>query len=300
MPQISRNLFLFGWLVAVWLLACVARAEPLTIATYNLENYTVANRVDDEVYRKDYPKPEASKEALRAVIRRMNADVLALQEVGGEAYLRELQRDLKREGTGYPHAVILEAEDKSRMIAVLSRRALVAVRKHDDLAFKYFDGMAKVRRGLLEVRVAKDGGEVTVFVVHLKSRFTERPDDAKAALQRAGEAVAIRDRVLTVFPEPATARFLIVGDFNDGRTERPVRALLERGKTPIAEWLPAADSRGHVWTHFFRKDDSYSRVDHVLVSPGLMPAVRGGAGRIEDAEETARASDHRPVVVVIE
>lgn len=274
------------------------RAEPLTIATYNIENYTLANRTtEDGVYRKDYPKPEAAKAALRAVIRQMDAEVVALQEVGGAGYLRELQRDLKNEGAEYAHAVVLEAGDKERMVAVLSRRRLTGVTRHTDLTFGYFDGVETVRRGLLEVRVASAAGEVAVFVVHLKSRFTERTDDPAAAMRRAGEAVAARDRVLEVFPEPEAARYLIVGDFNCAKTDRPVRAMLERGKTKIAEWMPAADSRGHGWTYFYRREDEYSRVDHVLVSPGL-----GGraTGRIHDTEEVGRASDHRPVVVTIE
>ena len=35
------------------------RAETLTIATYNIENYGPADRVTKAGYRKDYPKPEA-------------------------------------------------------------------------------------------------------------------------------------------------------------------------------------------------------------------------------------------------
>lgn len=276
------------------------RAEPLTVATWNVENYTLADRVaDDGVFRKGYPKPESEKAALRAVIRQMNADVLALQEIGGDDYVRELQRDLRSEGLDYPHAAVMTATDTERRVAVLSRRPFTAVARHGDLTFKYFDGTEGVRRGLLEVRVASDAGEVAVFVIHLKSRYTERSDDPAAAAWRAGEAVAVRDRVLAVFPEPATARFLIVGDFNDGRSSRPACALMERGEKEIARWLPAADSRGHVWTHFFRKDDSYSRVDHVLVSPGLWPRIQGTAGRIHDSTETGAASDHRPLVLTI-
>lgn len=305
------RLVLFGGLLAC-LPVSASRAEPLTVATYNIENYTLADRQAGGAHRKEYPKPEDEKAALRAVIRRMNADVLALQEVGGEAFLTELQRDLKREGVEYPYGVTMDAgEDKNRMTAVLSKRPLTKVMKHGDLTFKYFDGVIKVKRGLLEVRVSPagpgdgaqgeaGGGGVALFVVHLKSRYTERADDPAAALQRAAEAVAVRDRVLKVFPEPATARFLILGDFNDNRTSRPVRAILARGDTVISTWLPAADARGEVWTHFFRKEDSYSRVDHVLVSPGLWPQVRGAAGRIEDAAEAGKASDHRPVVAVIE
>jgi endonuclease/exonuclease/phosphatase family metal-dependent hydrolase len=276
------------------------RAEPLTVATYNVENYTLADRTVEGVYRKAYPKPESEKSALRAVIRQIDADVLALQEIGGEPFLAELQRDLRSDGLDYAHTAVLTAIDPDRKIAVLSRRGLSRVVRHDDLGFKYFGETDRVKRGLLEVRVAAAGGEVTIFVVHLKSRYTERADDPAAALQRAGEATAARDRVLAQFPEPATAQFMILGDFNDGRSSRPVRAMLSRGRTTIAEWLPAADSRGEVWSHFFRRDDSYSRVDHVLVSPGLLPRVRGAAARIHDSAEVASASDHRPLVVVID
>ena len=282
------------------ILAVAGRAETLTVATYNVENYTLADRMVDGVYRKAYPKPESEKTAVRAVISGMNADVVALQEIGGEAFLKELQRDLKREGADYPYAEVLNAADEDRHVAVLSRRPFAAVGRHADLTFGYFDAPEKVKRGLLELHFATEAGDVTVFVVHLKSRYTERKDDPESAMQRAGEATAVRDRVLKVFPDPAQARFLIAGDFNDARGSRPLRAMLDRGQTKIADWLPAEDGRGERWTHWFKRDESYSRVDHMLVSPGLLPMVRGSAGRIYDAPETAAASDHRPLVAVLE
>src|SRR4051812_10019055 len=79
------------WLLAVTLLA---RAETLTIATYNVENYGPANRMTEGGYRKDYPKPEAEKAALRSVIRALSADILVMQEMGDQPYLDELRRDL--------------------------------------------------------------------------------------------------------------------------------------------------------------------------------------------------------------
>jgi endonuclease/exonuclease/phosphatase family metal-dependent hydrolase len=63
--------------------------------------------------------------------------------------------------------------------------------------------------------------------------------------------------------------------------------------------LPAVDSRGEVWTHAYRREESYSRVDQILVSPGLLPFVRGAAARIYDGEGVPQASDHRPVMVVL-
>lgn len=276
------------------------RAETLTVATYNVENYVATNRMTEAGYRKDYPKPEVQKTALRAVIRALGADVLVFQEMGAEPYLEELRRDLRTEGLDYPEALVLEAADADRHVALLSKRPLAAVVRHGALEFPYFGAKERVKRGLLEVRVTLGGEDVTLFALHLKSRFTDRPDDPRSALRREGEAVAIRDAVLRRFPTPAAARFVILGDFNDDKASRTVQRLLRRGQTVVAELLPATDARGESWTHAYRKEDSYTRVDHILVSPGLRGAIVGGAARIHDGDGVAEASDHRPVVVTLE
>ncbi|MSU23398.1 MAG: endonuclease/exonuclease/phosphatase family protein [Opitutus sp.] len=291
----SRCFLLLG-LTLVW----AGRAETLTIATYNIENYCAANRLTAAGYRKDYPKPEAEKRALRAVIRAVNADVLVLQEMGDQPYLDELRRDLKSEGLDYPHAALATAADPDRHVALLSRRPLKNVVTHADLEFPYFGAKEKVKRGLLEATVVTAVGEVTVFALHLKSRFTERPDDPQCALRRAGEATAIRDAVLKKFPAPTSGNFLLLGDCNDSKSSKPLQFLQKRGKTAVADLLPAADSRGDTWTHNYRREDNYTRVDHVLVAPGLRPAVQGGAARIYDGSGVRDASDHRPVVVELQ
>lgn len=283
------------WLV--WFGVAVARAETLTVATYNLENYGPADRVTETGYRQDYPKPETSKRALRTVIRALNADVLVLQEMGPRAYLDEFCRDLKADGLDYPHAVLLEGPDRDRHVALVSRRPLKAVVPHVDLEFAYFGAKEKVKRGLLEVTLATESGDVTLFAVHLKSRFTDRSDDPLSALRRAGEATAVRDRVLQRFPDPAKARFLILGDCNDARGSKTLQFLSQRGKTEVAGLLSASDSRGESWTHAYLKEESYSRVDHVLVSPGLRAAVPSGVAQIYDGPSVLEASDHRPVLV---
>lgn len=291
-----------GWLIVIGLLALALclHAETLTIATYNVENYVATDRMVDETYRQAYPKPEAEKKALRAVIRSLDADVIALQEMGSRIYLEELQRDLASDGIKYPYAELLDAADADRHVAVLSRRPFVSVAKHAELAFSYFGKKELVKRGLLEVRFATEAGEITLFIVHLKSRFTDRTDYPNSALRRLGEATAVRDQVLKIFPEPTNARFLLVGDCNDSATSKPLRALTQKGKTEIAEILPATDSHGAVWSHFYKKEQIYSRVDQMLVSSMLKSAVVGGSAKICDVSETAAASDHRPLVMKLE
>ena len=226
--------------------------------------------------------------------------MLALQEIGGELFLRELQRDLKSEGMDYPYATVINAVDDARKVAVLSRRPFAAVVKHDDLDFKYFEGRELVKRGMLEVRFNLTHGEVTLFVVHFKSPLTERRDDPGAEIRRGKEATAARDRVLERFPDPSIAKFVVLGDFNAGPEDRAVRAFRTRGDLRISHLLPVEDSRGETWTHLYRRNDVYSRVDHVMISPGLRNEVKTREGTIEDGPSTLSASDHRPVVFDLE
>jgi endonuclease/exonuclease/phosphatase family metal-dependent hydrolase len=181
-------------------------------------------------------------------------------------------------------------------VAVLSKLPFKAVKRHAAVATTYQGKRDVVKRGVLEVIFATDQGDVSVFVVHLKSKHTERPDDPESGLQRAAEAEAVRDLVLARFPDPARAKFVICGDWNDTRSTRPVRALQKRGDTSLGELLAAADSHGEVWTHYYQKEDSYSRIDYILVSPALAPLVAAdGRAKIWDSAGAADGSDHRAV-----
>lgn len=282
----------FGLLVA----RTGAPAETLTVATYNVENYGPTNRMTADGFRLAYPKPEAEKRALRRVIRDLAADVLVLEEMGERPYLTELQHDLRTEGCDYRYAALAAASDPERHVAILSRRPLHAVETFD-LQFSYFGVKEQVKRGLLRASVDTDAGELTIFAFHLKSRLTERPDDPDCTIRRAAEATAIRNAVLGLFPDPAKARFLLVGDGNDHKASMAVERLRHRGATVISELLPAVDSRGETWTYFYAHEDAYGRVDHILVSPLLRDAALGRMARIYDGADVTAASDHRPVFV---
>jgi endonuclease/exonuclease/phosphatase family metal-dependent hydrolase len=284
--------FIVGWVVAA--------QAAITVATYNVENYTLANRMVEGVYREAYPTPEKERTALRQVVAAIAPDVLAVQEMGPQPFLDEFQRELKLAGLDYPHTVLLDGPDADRHVAVLSKIQFKTVHRHAEMPFRYFDQNERVRRGVLEVVFATDRGDVSLFVIHLKSKYTERKDDPEAALLRALEAEAVRGLVLARHPDPAAAKFIVAGDWNDTRGTRPVRALQKRGDTAIGELVRAADSRGESWTHYFRREDLYSRIDYLMVSPGLKPFVTGDQAKIHDGPGTADASDHRPVVMTLE
>jgi endonuclease/exonuclease/phosphatase family metal-dependent hydrolase len=282
-------------LFAAWDIPLVA--EDLRVATFNLRNYLVCDRSVEGVWRREYPKPMKEKTAVRSIVSKVKPDVLALQEIGPKPFLLELQNDLQTEGVHYPHHAWIEAEDENRHLAVLSKIPIVETRLHRDLDFKYFDEREKIKRGLLEVVFETDGVKWSLFVVHLKSKWTERKDDFEGAARRTGEARSARDFIKKTHPPENPPRYLVVGDFNDHRDSAPLRRFLQCSDTQLTTIVPAADSRGDVWTHYWKKRDLYSRVDFLLATAPMLELVKDGRGKVVDSPEARLASDHRMVYI---
>lgn len=272
--------------------------QQIRIATWNVYNYMAMDRHYEGRYRRDYPKPEAEKTALRQILLDVRPDILLLQEVGGAAYLRELQADLKREGLDYPYAALpqetagLEGTHGDRQVAVLSRYPWAA-QHQTELMLTYFGQRQPLLRALLEVEfTTAQGSRWSLFTLHLKSRYTNRKDDPESLKLRTAEATAIRNHIARKYPPESNARYLIAGDFNDLQNSAPVRRFLTRGDTRLNHFVPCVDSRGEIWTYFYAVAGSYQRVDYILTSPAMRPHVFNGS--IADQLPQSRiASDHR-------
>ena len=186
----SPLLFLFVILLCIFASKGLS-AESLRVATYNVNNYLVMDRHVGGIWRPAYPKPEAEKSIIRQVIKEALPDILALQEMGPSPFLEELNADLALEGVHYPYAIHFEAADSVRHIALLSKIAPAEVVKHTDLEFKYLDGRELVKRGMLEVSFDQANGSLfKLFVVHLKSRWSDKKEDPDSDLRRTREAEA--------------------------------------------------------------------------------------------------------------
>lgn len=274
--------------------------DSLRIATYNLRNYLLMERLVEGDFRMDYPKPEVEKSVVRQTIVAAAPDLIALQEIGSEAMLLELRDDLAEEGLRYDGYCILEAEDETRRIGALWKGKLqVEPLSHIDMDYSFFGSRGKIARGLLELEV-KDSSDLqfSVFIVHLKSKYTIDDRDQQSALQRTKEAEVARDRILERFPNPAESRFMVVGDFNDYRNSAPVRRFLSRGDKDISRIIEAQDERGLIWTHFYAKGGEYALIDYILCSPAIGDDAVLGSGILSNPDFYA-GSDHRLVWVDI-
>lgn len=280
----------------IWLVSASLFSEVVRLATYNVRNYLEVNRWVEGRYRRNFPKPEEEKQALRTVILQVRPDVLVLQEMGVGPYLSELQADLKEEGLCFPYAHVLNGPDEDRHIALLSLLEPAAIINHTDLEFEYFGETIPVKRGMLEVIFQTNGLKWKVFGLHLKSKWSDFEEDPGSDQRRRSEVLTCRHRILDL-QEQDKLPFLIVGDLNDTKGSPSVRLLQQRGDREIAMAVECLDHHGYLWTHFYNKEDEYRRVDYILKSPDFPAEVIGGHGHIHGDSDSLMASDHRLVWV---
>lgn len=284
------------WTFVAFIVAIGAVHAELRIATYNLDNYLVMDRHVNNRWRPAYPKPENEKVIVRQTILQTDPDILALQEMGSLDFLEELRADLAGQGMHYSYAVHMQGEDSDRHLALLSKIPPRSVVKHTDLDFKYMDRRERVKRGMLEASFEDAEGKLfKVFLVHLKSKWTDEPKDPESKLRRVREAEACRNRIIERTHELGLTNYLVLGDFNDHPRSSTMRRFYRRGDKEIGSLVPASDSRGDVWTYYYEKEASYARVDNIVVSNQLAPQIKTGQARIVDMPGAMVGSDHRMV-----
>src|SRR5262249_20145914 len=99
-------------------------AGVFRVATYNLDNYL------EEAVVLLPAKAAESKAKDREAIRALNADVLALQEIGDTNALLELQASLKAEGADFPYWEHVRGFDTNIYVAMLSKFPITARHPH--------------------------------------------------------------------------------------------------------------------------------------------------------------------------
>ena len=175
-------------------------------------------------WQENYPKPLKERRIIRSVINQTNPDILAIQEMGERVYLDELWEDLNStNGTQFKYSAWISGleDGEARHLSLLSKIPFTLVNTPQDLSFKYFEVRRSPSRGLLEAEFESNGQKWSLFNLHLKSKWTERPDDPEASMRREKEARVIRDYIRTKYPPYKDPKYLVLGDFNDHKILLP-------------------------------------------------------------------------------
>ncbi len=193
-------------------------------------------------------------------------------------------------------------------MGVLSRFPIVARRPHTNENFLQQGRRFQVSRGFAEVDIrVNDHYTFTLITAHLKSRrAVEYGDEAEL---REQEALLLRQKIEARLAANPDANLVVLGDFNDTKDTKPVRTVIGQGRTRLVDARPAEqngddalppnprwDPRNVTWTHFYGKEDSYERIDYLLVSPGMAREWDKSATRILKLPNWGVGSDHRPII----
>jgi endonuclease/exonuclease/phosphatase family metal-dependent hydrolase len=278
-----------------------AAPDTFRLATYNLENYLLSPAGTRPL------KTPSGRAKIRESLRVLRADVVALEEVGGTNALLELRRSLRAEGLNYPEWELVTGFDTNIQVGVLSRFPIVARRPHTRNSFLLFGRRFQVSRGFLEVDIAVTPAyHFTLLATHLKSR--RAVDYADEAELREQEAALLREIIDARLRADPRANLVVLGDLNDVKGSRPIRNLIGRGRTKLIDTRPAErngdtptnpnpryDPRLVTWTHFYGKEDTYSRIDYILLSPGLAREWIQEETYVLTLPNWGLGSDHRPI-----
>ena len=284
-----------------------ARAKgAVRLASYNMLN--LFDHVDDPALSGEneditQATPAERCTALAEAIRRLDADILVLQEIESREALAWF-RDTYLKGLGYDHLESFDAEyARGVEQSVLSRFPLKDARLLDKPSG---DGFRYQRIPIRATAVLPGGYELVVIGIHHKAGGDAFND------QREAEAARIISAVKAEIASNPARNLAVVGDFNATATKEARKMYDRAGLRNSYDWRPwiegkvtADQIRDRFITH-----ESGRAIDFILVSESLANELVPDSYFVlstlhpgdaydwrTDKAPAGHASDHYPVAV---
>lgn len=270
--------------------AAAERKEIITIGTFNVLNFFDA---DDDPYTTDEgtpAKPREELERLAESIRKLDADVVMIQEVENRPYLERFVKSMLPD-LGYQDVVLFEGNDQRGIdCAVLSRYPVGPVTSHRHLRFKDDSGAAqRFQRDfpIVEIR-PPDGPRFVVIPVHFKSKRGGAKQTERVRLAEMRQARAILDELLKRDP---AALVIVAGDFNDTWDSKPLAALRGSGSGELRGFVSDLPKD----TITYGEGELREMIDFILASPAMARRYVPKSYKVLEGTRETCGSDHRPV-----
>jgi len=247
---------------------------------------------------RNFPKDESCVPRVAALLRRMNLDVIALQEIAQEKAFGDLLAELP----GYAGLLSdhVYATGEYQKLGLIYRQDQVRVLGFE-LLFRTESYVFPRPPLQVSLEVTRSDGtpwSLTVIVVHLKATGgLENTDRRRRACDRLKGYV---DELLRLTPEQDV---VVLGDFNDDLADAP--------RDNVFQGFLDAPERYRFATQALVQQNEYSYIpshllpDHILLTSTVLPDlqdIRTKAVSVEkivkDYSFLSEISDHRPVVTI--
>ena len=309
--------------------AAVRPAPPQVPGNVRVAAFNLENLFNGDGHGGGFPTERGAKTAqaldaqlakLVATIRDLDPDVAALMELENDGYgadssLARLLRELNADGARWRHVDAGHGPgvDTIRVGIIYREDRLVPRGKPAVLEGGPFGERSRVP--LAQAFERKGGGEEFVVVAnHLKSKGCSEAEGADRDQKdgqgcwnalRLDSAQRLHAWLKSAPLGPGRERMVILGDFNAYAMEDPVRWLREEGG-----WTDAFAAAGVRQPYSYVYSGQSGRLDHALLSPALVPHLRGAAEWHVNADEPDdagyagrnvpgpwRSSDHDPLLL---
>lgn len=263
-------------------------------------------------------KDAAATSLITERIRRINLDVLAVQEVEDIDTLRQFNRE--QLGGMYPHVLLIEGNDPRLIdVGVLSRFPIGGFTSWQRATHPAAANELVFGRDLIEVEILnerRDARLFTLFNTHLKSNYVSFTEDSAAGHAAANERRKRQAEALGRIVKSRTrpdSRYLVVGDMNDAPHSEYLRGFTQDVELKLVNALAApTETRpakpddpmppSFAWTHRYKGANEparYELYDHVWLSPALVPR-QTGAWIDRRTKHGGDGSDHDPAWVELD
>ena len=310
--------------------------DKLTIASYNIENFSANNNGHDET-----PEEKVDKIANSFIKEVHSPDIITLIEVqdnnggvndgtveGVKSGEKLAQRIKSLGGPEYKYTEIAPVDGKDggkpganiRVAYLYNPKRVTLIGKEkggSEEAARFVNGhleknparidptsvhFEKVRKSLAAEFEFK-GERIVVIANHLKSKLgddaiygSNQPSVENTKAKRIEEAKILNAFIKEGLRQNPNLKFVLTGDFNDFEFSDSVKTIV--GNELVN--LMAEHEQGDRYSYFYR--GSNQSLDNVLISKNIKDKVVFSPVHINASfmEEHGRASDHDPVVVQID
>lgn len=267
----------------------------LRIATFNVKDFFLA-RTESEL-----AVVEAKLVNIASELRRADADVVAMQEVGAPELLERLLRE-QLPDAGYGPPIVGTEDRRGIRNVILSRLPVLWSQVHAprNLPFpRFVEGdpdpfpeRIPLRRGIVHVRVESPAlGEIDILTAHFKSNMGAKLktkegveiDDPtprgrgeaslRSLVQRTAEALYLRGLVDDVFAKLPDHAVCVLGDLNDTSDSMPLRILRGEGTSSSGHLRACVEAVPEEKRFSSYHGGRSVLIDHVLASRRLFDAM---------------------------
>jgi len=289
--------------------------DTVRVATWNLEHFVDGH---DNPYidagRENQPSDTLQRriDRVASALKRMDADLVVLQEAESEAFLQHISRN-RLADLGYRFATSTESPTWYMNVVLLSRYPLGVVRNYADVITPIegqradngepdAQSLTNHRLWMATVRIGPDE-TWSVVGAHLKAGRS-----AEDRGWRIGQIRFLHTELARLTANRPDAPVLVAGDLNALADSPELRFLLNNPERPAPDSLQPGDTPRRVQltdplagrpTPTHPSDDPTRQLDYLLPNTALADRLVTGSVRVArplSPDSMAATSDHLPVV----